>query len=301
MNLKRISSTAMAILIASGPVLGSVGIVNASEITNNQEITAVNDTEVVDTEVEKKILSINNTNKEEIDEAKKKRAELTIDSSDADIYSADQIKLLKYEFQQENGVEDEFKEKSNIDGLKVETNGYRGIIRITKNGEAPYELNYFDVADQFHLDAMKSIKAPSRPGAWRTQGPDYANMKVVKGSPRDTIYAYHPGNPNLSKKYTKDTNSWYSGSTKGYYDYVQRARQSYGTSKTNMGSGVIAAFNVVLGTFIKNGKWKVTTSELKGACGDGIIGGAINFAIGVAHGVTYLSDLGNLKSHYDKL
>lgn len=175
-----------------------------------------------------------------------------------ELFSDDVSNVMKMQFQEEYGTEDIFKLISNENGMKTEVNGFRGIIKITENNEETI-VNYFESIDDCN-DLNNKIDSsggnnlvndnislysttPSRPSAWKTQGPDKLNLKVVKGTTRDTLYATCAGG--LSKTYTKSTSNWYSGYTKGFYDNIQDARQSWGTCLNYVGgAGQAVAFSV---------------------------------------------------------
>lgn len=185
-----------------------------------------------------------------------------------ELFSDDVSDVMKMQFQQKYGTEDTFKLISNEDDIKVEVNGFRGIMKITENDEETI-INYFesidycnDANDQIYSSKDNNISlysAVPRPSAWRTQGPDKLNLKVVKGSTRDKIYATNAGG--LKKTYTKKTSDWYSGSTKGFYNNIQGARQDWGNCKKAAGSSAESAVYAVASNFVRRGTSNVSAKK----------------------------------------
>lgn len=185
-----------------------------------------------------------------------------------ELFSDDVSDVMKMQFQQKYGTEDTFKLISNENDIKVEVNGFRGIMKITENDEETI-INYFesidycnDANDQIYSSTDNNVSlysAVPRPSAWRTQGPDKLNLKVVKGSTRDKIYATNAGG--LRKTYTKKTSDWYSGSTKGFYDEIQGARRDWGNCKKAAGSSAEAAAFAVASNFVRRGTSDLTAKK----------------------------------------
>ena len=232
------------------------------------------------------------------------RREFTPETSNDKLYSIGQINLAKVEFQAIHGVEDSFKFVSEEDGVKIEVNGYRGLIKLTSEEDGEIVLNLFESLDSLYEDAqeeLKEMKAPNRPSAWKTQGPDKANLKVVKGSSKDTLYASAPSS-GYTKKYTKNTNDWYSGYTKGYYNNVQNARKSWGNAKSNAGNIPVALLSSTVGSFVTNGDLKISVATLKAALIAGGAGATIaSGAAAISYGVAYLAHLELVRTNYNSL
>lgn len=181
------------------------------------------------------------------------------------IFDENKKQELKDEFQAIHGTKDEFVVMAQEDNFKILVNGARGIIKVKEQGRDEYELNIFQTIsslDNFtemmeKLDIMP-IADPPRPSAWRTGGADKANLKVVKGSSRDSITAYHPlldGKP-ASKSYTKPTSGsdyWYSGYTKGYYLNVGEARKCWGTYRNSLPAVSVTTLIVIATAYLSVG------------------------------------------------
>lgn len=298
MKLKKIGSTLMASLLASNITLSTVSAM--SPTVDNDNTIEINSTNEFDSNV----LLLNDTTEEDLSKEIELRKTFNSNTSNDQLYSLGQIKLAKIEFQNLHGLEDKFKFVSDENGVKTEVNGYRGLIKLTSEEDGEIVLNYFDSLDSLYEDAqqeLKQAKAPSRPSAWRTQGPDKANLKVVKGSSRDTIYAYSPstGHP---KKYTKKTNDWYSGSTKGYYDNVQNARRSWGSAKNTLGDIPMSVFSGTVGAFVMNGNFSVTASTIKAALiAGGVAAAVVNAAAATGYAAAYFVHLDAIRSNYNSI
>lgn len=238
--------------------LGIIAITLSSTILNNvyaAELSQKNDV--------KQILLTNDTTTEEINKAKADRENFDENTTNSEIFSKEQVKLFKVEFQELHGVEDKFKVVDETNESIIESNGFRGILRLTdkKSGNIT-TLELFKSIDKLYEESIEvTTYAPSRPTSWKTQGPDKANMKVVKGSSRDTITITHPTYGH-KKTYTKPTNNWYSGYTKGYYDHVQGARRSFGTAKSKAGVAGVAAMTTILDGCLAAGDFKISISEM---------------------------------------
>ncbi len=90
-----------------------------------------------------KLLTEYNLTEESISKLIQERKSYTIDTDMSKLYSDDQVKLMKLEFQIENGTEDIFKVVKKSDNLITETNGAKGLIRTTILDENGIEINNF--------------------------------------------------------------------------------------------------------------------------------------------------------------
>ncbi len=248
MTFKKRATKSIALALISVTVSGSIlNSVYAYEQSNMNE----------------QVLMVNDITENELNNARMIRSDFNEETNFTEVFSEEQVKLFKVEFQKENGIEDKFNIVEETEETILETNGARGIMRYTdkKTGDIT-TLNLFESIDKLHEESIKpQTKAPSRPSSWKTQGPDVANIKVVKGSSRDSITVTHPTYGG-TKKYTKPTNSWYTGNTKGYYDNVQDARQSWGTAKKYAGAAAGAAITVIADSILAAGDWKISPNEV---------------------------------------
>lgn len=251
-----------------------------------------------DKEVQELLLS-NNLTEEQLLIEKSKRENFDENTPMNQLFSINQVNLIKYEFQKRNGTENKFKIVENKDGYITEINGAKGIIKLKSDIDGEITINYFDELDKLAAESL--IKAPNRPGAWKTQGPDNANMRVVKGSTREEITANNPIYSNLSKTYTKPLNQWYTGYTKGYYDAVGKARKSFGTAINTISGIHISAYKATMAALVAQGKLSMTPKGLKKALVAGGVVGIAETAVGVTYGVAYLANIGEILVNYNKL
>lgn len=225
-------------------------------------------------------------------------------------------KDLKAEFQSINGTEDAFITIVEDENINMKVNGKKGIFKVKEKGREEYELNIFQAIDSLEqfaetLDSLEIMPFadPARPGSWKTQGADAANLRVVKGSTRDTITAWHPlldGKP-VSKTYTKPTSGkdyWYSGYTKGYYDNVGEARKCFGTYRSSMGGVSIAVIMTIAAAYVSVGgvlnptATAVANFIIKQVGGSFGMGAAINAA---GHLIAYLGHISVVNVNYSRL
>lgn len=296
MLIKRLSKVlvlALTIITISTPMLNTALAMESSIETPSNKI---------DLDVNSKILMLNKITEEELEKEKLIRESFNENTSNSELFSEGQVKLTKIEFQQENGIEDKFILTKEENGVKVEVNGAKGIIKLTSKEDGEIILNYFENLDNLHNQYNIIQKAPNRPAnGWSTQGPDNANMYVTKGSTRDTITASKPTGSRGSKTYTKPTNNWYSGYTKGYYDNVGNARKSWGTAKKAIGGAAQAGFTTTVATFVANKKFNIGPATLKVALSAGVISAAKDLSTALSYGVAYLGHMGAVDFNYANL
>lgn len=251
-----------------------------------------------------RIRSSYNMSDSDVENAKIKRDAFSSEDTE-ELFTDEICNLLKIEFQEYYGTEDSFKFISDENGIITEVNGFKGLIKLVENGEETI-LDYFQIIDEQNKESNLNLRAPARPGAWQTQGPDRSNLKVVKGSTRDTLTAHDPIKAShiagSKKTYTKPTNNWYSGYTKGYYDNIQKARQSWGTSAKYGGSSFKAALWTVGSKFVQAKDFTPTTSKVSAALKAASAGVAIyDLANCTAYFIAYLGNMSSVYYNFGKL
>lgn len=289
MSLKKIASKSVALaLVGVTFVMPILKTVSAME-ENNKEIYST-------------ILTNNDVSKYELIEARNTRDNFTEDTSFEEYFSDEQIKLIKVEFQERYGIEDKFKITEENSEIRTEVNGARGIIRITNlNTNEVDTLNYFELIDELNVENSISTYSPSRPSGMKTQAPDKAYMSVTKGSSRDTIKVCNPLT-GTQKSYTKPTNNWYSGYTKGYYDNVVNARRSWGTAKNYAGNSATAALTAVGAHYISKAELSPSISKFSAFFKSTAAGVAVYDLYNASrYGVAYLANIAVLLNNYNQL
>lgn len=284
MHIKKISTIALTILLLGNPILKTSHAMN---------------TDLDSSTVSKELLLINDLTESEFLTEKSRREKFDENTSLNEIFSVDQVNLVKYEFQSKYGNENTYKLISNDEGIKVEVNGFSGKIKMTSESDGVIELNYFESLDELQME--NRAVAPNRPSSWQTQGPDFANLKVVKGATRDTITAEHPLTGKSPKVYTKPTSEWYKGHTQGYYDNVGEARKCYGTAKAAAGPSAAAAFIATVRSVIKSGNLAITAAGFKVLLGAATVALIDNVAVCASYSVLYFGHMSAVLYNYHQL
>ncbi len=277
--------------------LALVGITVVTPMLNSASAMEQNSEEMYST-----ILSNNGVSESELIEAKNTRDNFTEDTSSEEYFSDEQIKLIKVEFQERYGIEDKFNITEENSETRTEVNGARGIIRVTdlKTNEVD-TLNYFETLNKLNIENSISVYAPSRPSGMKTQAPDKAYMSVTKGSSRDSIKVRNPLT-GTQKSYTKPTNNWYSGYTKGYYDNVVNARRSWGTAKNYAGNSAAAALTAVGTHYISKKNLSPSISTFSAYFKATAAGVAIYDLYNASrYGVAYLANIAVLLNNYNNI
>lgn len=273
----------------------SIALAMESE-SNSEKAESI---QVIDNE---EILDRFNMNESDVVEASETRDNFTDQTDESQIFSIEQVNLTKIEFQQKYGSEDKYVLAEECGTFRSEVNGARGIIKLidTETGNTD-TINYFETLDKLNRENTQVIRSVSRPGAWKTQGPDKANLSVTKGSEKDTLKASNPVT-GLVKTYTKNTNDWYSGYTKGYYDNIGNARKSWGTGKSFAGASASAAFTAIGANFVKQQQWWSSQDKFVTAFRTMAAGAAVyNIYEAARYGVAYLANMGVVFNNYSKL
>ena len=116
---------------------------------------------------------------------------------------------------------------------------------------------------------------PKAPGAWKTQGPDSANLNVTKrkNAKKWTIKMWNPlgGKRSPLKIYYKT--NWYSGNTKIYYDYVQKARVEWGNAIGNLLKDARLTLTTIVASGVQGGITALKNFATKEAIKKGILAG----------------------------
>lgn len=253
---RMINSILLALLgiTISTPILNTVLAIDEDSNTNSY----INNMEYSE------VLRVNGISENEVNKAKENRMNFNSKTDEVEFFSEEQLKLFKLEFQQIHGVDNVFKIVSEDANSILESNGYKGILRYTnKLTNEVIDINLFESIEKLYNKYLNSsgYYTPNRPSSWKTQGPDVANMSVIKGSTRDTITVTHPTYGG-KKTYTKPTDNWYSGYTKSYYDHVQGARRSFGTAKEKAGYSATTALTIILDALLSAGDFKITLNEM---------------------------------------
>lgn len=151
-----------AIAIALSTLILSTPLYNYAYATENFNSEITNESSdagylggLKDIENKPELLKDYDLNCDEIQRIEEERSSFNSDSNMSDVFSDEQVKLMKLEFQNTNGSEDKLITASNDNNVKVEVNGFRGIIKSTVynnsgNVEQVSEVNYFESLDNLN-------------------------------------------------------------------------------------------------------------------------------------------------------
>ena len=206
---------------------------------------------------------------DKIRELKKEANEFDENTSIEELYSEDQVKLMKKEFHDMFGNENEFKEIYNEENVKSEVNGATGDIRITTVFDGKEEvliLNYFDGIEYQEEIVEQNMSLQNRAttviSSKTTGGPDKLNINVVRDT-KDRIKATSVfGNV---KSYSKTKGDWNSGHTRSFYSSIVLAGVSWNLVEKNAGKTAIRFVRNVIASAIAAGTLNITLAQIKAA------------------------------------
>ena len=107
--------------------------------------------------INSKVLTLNDITEEDINKEQNMSSSFNEYTSYKELFSEGQVKLTKFEFQKNHGIEDKFNLLYEEDGIKTEVNGYRGIIKVTVGNDEEIILNYFETLDYFYEKGHEDI------------------------------------------------------------------------------------------------------------------------------------------------
>ncbi|MEO3216849.1 hypothetical protein, partial [Romboutsia sp. 1001216sp1] len=188
---------------------------------------------------------------DKIIELKKQADEFNENTSMEELYSEDQIKLMKIEFHEMFGNENEFKEVYSENNIKLEINGYTGDMRATVEGEEPIVTNYFDgieyIKNSIHNSKNEAEPFYSLSKHYRSSGPDQSYLKVYVQSGKSNILIARNTKGN-TKTYYKSASSWNSGNTSALRQEIESAKNNWDkASKALNSAGVKTLWNLLAG------------------------------------------------------
>lgn len=239
---------------------------------------------------------------DKIIELKKEANEFDENTSMEKLYSEDQIKLMKIEFHEMFGNENEFKEVYSENNIKLEINGYTGDIRGTVEGEDPIVSNYFEGIEYIKnsIDNNKNEADPfySLSQHYRSSGPDQSYLKVYVQSGKSNMLVARNTKGN-AKTYYKAASSWNSGNTSALRQEIESAKNNWNKASgalTSAGSKTL--WNILAG-YITAGAFATPVGIILAALNSYGIAG--NVATAASRGASYLVDLGQINNIHAKL
>lgn len=256
--MKRIKIMALVLsgVIAFTPVCNSIYAAQNNDVPNSVEAENMLG-DLSQGEIDNDLKEKYNLNDNEIKELENEREEFTDSSNPEDVFSDEQVSLMKLEFQNTHGDEDTFKIVSNENNIVIEVNGAKGIIRTTvykDNGEveSTFDSNYFEGLDNIknsveNESIQPSIKTTTIQPLSKTAAraskkatnivpsKQFGTGKIakyftpsikVKRDTRDRITVVSTTKAR-TKKYSKDKYNWNSGNTLKFYNAINDARSSW--------------------------------------------------------------------------
>ena len=203
-------------------------------------------------EIDENLKEKYNLNDNKIKELENERDKFTDSSNPEDVFSDEQVSLMKLEFQNTHGVEDTFKVVSNENNIVIEVNGAKGIIRTTvykDNGEVEsrFDSNYFEGLDNMKNSIKNEGIQPRSKTTTIVPSKQFGTGKIakyftpsitVKRDTRDRITVVSTTKAR-TKKYSKDKYNWNSGNTLKFYNAINDARSSWSGIGKVLGAGAL--------------------------------------------------------------
>lgn len=234
-----------------------------SELTNFQSYEETNFGDLSNIEDNTKLLNKYELDVNDIERLESEKDSFDMSSNIDDVYSEDQVKLLKLEFQNTYGTEDMFITANESDEVKTEINGAKGIIKTTSydsNGKIIdiIEVNYFKSLDELrdnppYTEAESSEKTiatrakssaktivPSSSYGPGTVASVFAPRIKVKRDTRDRITITSTTKAR-THSYSKDKYNWNSGNTLVFYDTIKNARSQWSSIGYSLSTGSVSA------------------------------------------------------------
>lgn len=239
---------------------------------------------------------------DKIIELKKEASKFNENTSMEEIYSEEQIKLMKIEFHEKFGNENIFKEVYSENNIKLEINGYTGDIRGTLEGEEPIVSNYFDgieyIKNSIYNNKNEVEPFYSLSKHYRSSGPDQSYLKVYVESGKSNMLVARNTKGN-TKTYYKSASSWDSGNTSALRQEIESSKNNWNKASSALSSaGSKTLWNLLAG-YISAGAFATPSGIILAALNSYSIAG--NVATAAARGASYLIDLGQINNIHAKL
>ena len=132
-----------------------------------------------------------------------------------EVYSDESIKLMKKEFNDKFGTDNNFKLISNKDGIKLEINGATGDIKTTIDS-----VN--EVSPRYALSKH-----------YRSSGPDQSYLKVYTQSGKSNMLVAR-NTKGETKTYYKSASTWDSGNTKLLRQEIESAKNNWDKASSSL-------------------------------------------------------------------
>lgn len=285
---KKILALSIASIIISMPIFNSVYALEAKSLSNNYDLNLMS----------KYGITIN-----ERQLLEQKQSSICNDPNLINsLYSEKGIDLMKIEFQERFGTENNFKIVSKNNNVTVEVNGATGEIRTTTLNEEPITINYFEGIDKMKSSIDRSEKEVSPryslQNYYKSSGPDDLHLKVyVENGKSNKLVARN--SKGSSKIYYKSSSSWNTGNTSILRAEIQSASNNWnGACKALNTAGTKALWNL-MAAYVEAGSLNVPAVTIQAVLGT--MGVATNLATAATRAANYLIDVNQANNAYSKL
>ena len=219
-----------------------------------------------------------------------------------EVYSDESIKLMKKEFNDKFGTDNNFKLISNKDGIKLEINGATGDIKTTIEGEEPLIVNYFEGIDYMKNMLDNSVNEVSPRYAlskhYRSSGPDQSYLKVYTQSGKSNMLVAR-NTKGETKTYYKSASTWDSGNTKLLRQEIESAKNNWDKASSSLNKAGTKVLWNLLASYISAGAFTTPSSVILAALNSYSLG--VNVATAASRGASYLMDLNDINKIHKKL
>ena len=239
---------------------------------------------------------------DKIIELKKEASKFNENTSIEELYSEEQIKLMKIEFHEKFGNENVFKEVYSEKNIKLEINGYTGDITATLEREEPIVSNYFDgieyIKNSIYNNKNEVEPFYSLSKHYRSSGPDQSYLKVYVESGKSNMLVARNTKGN-TKTYYKSASSWNSGNTSALRQEIESAKNNWNKASSALSSARSKVLWNLLAGYISAGALATPAGIILGALNSYSVAG--NVATAGSRGASYLIGLGQINSIHAKL
>ncbi|WP_195251220.1 hypothetical protein [Romboutsia sp. 1001713B170207_170306_H8] len=262
MSLKKRVSKGIALVLIG--IIFSLPVSNtvlAAGLEQEESYDMSLDEEVLNTDInsiienESDLIASYGLSKDQVIQLNEERESFDVDTKLSDMFSDEQVELLKLEFKSTYGDEDLLKKVREENNILTEVNGHRGIIKTTiydNEGQVKdtVEINYFEslenlnqVGKENNLEIMSrsTTVVPSKQyGSGTVSSVFYPYIKVTRDT-KDRI-SIHGIKSGQKKSYSKEKYNWNSGNTLNFYNSVNNASVHFNKIGYKLSGAVLSKY-----------------------------------------------------------
>ena len=187
-----------------------------------------------------------------------------------EVYSDESIKLMKKEFNDKFGTDNNFKLISNKDGIK-------NMLDNSVN----------EVSPRYALSKH-----------YRSSGPDQSYLKVYTQSGKSNMLVAR-NTKGETKTYYKSASTWDSGNTKLLRQEIESAKNNWDKASSSLNKAGTKVLWNLLASYISAGAFTTPSSVILAALNSYSLG--VNVATAASRGASYLMDLNDINKIHKKL